>query len=137
MFLNIKFLHLQKYVLDGSPVLKQQLYQNITNQPLLTGEPTQLILTILAVPELHLLIGRYTQYINYISDNISVCIVDKLMTEFERRVLSSKTAGRKFMDDFLKKVQTQIFVKSEPAHVKASANFVRAKMNNLTNLLNI
>ena len=68
LLLNLKMLHLQKYVLDGSPVKKQQLYQNITNQPLLTGEPTQLILTILAVPELHLLIGWYTQYINYISD---------------------------------------------------------------------
>ena len=49
------------------------------------------------------------------------------MTEFERRVLSSKTAGRKFMDDFLKKVQTQIFLKSEPAHVHASAKNLKAK----------
>ena len=72
LLLNLKMLHLPKYVLDGSPVKKQQLYQNITNPPLLTGEPTQLILKMLAVPELHLLIGWYTQYINYISDYISV-----------------------------------------------------------------
>ena len=34
----------------------------------------------------------------------SLGIVDKLLTEFERRVLTSEKAGKKFMDDFLVKV---------------------------------
>ena len=34
-------------------------------------------------------------------------IVDKLLTEFERKVLSTEKEGKKFMDKFLKKV-TQI-----------------------------
>ena len=47
----------QKYVSDGSHKKKQQLYQNVTNQPLITGDAGKLVLKILAVPELHLLIG--------------------------------------------------------------------------------
>ena len=35
---------------------------------------------------------------------INLGIVDKLITEFENRVFSTKKAGRKFMDDFLKEV---------------------------------
>ena len=36
---------------------KQQLYDNVTNQPLITGASEDLILKIFAVPELNLLIG--------------------------------------------------------------------------------
>ena len=51
---------LQRYVSDGSKIKKQQFYQNVTNQPLITGDPDKQILNILGVPELHLLIGKFT-----------------------------------------------------------------------------
>ena len=54
---RFKMFYLQKYVSDGSHKKKQQLYQNVTNQPLITGDAGKLVLKILAVPELHILIG--------------------------------------------------------------------------------
>ena len=36
-------------------------------------------------------------------------IVDKIMLEFERRVLLTKEAGRAFMDEYLKKVDGLYF----------------------------
>ena len=42
---------------DGRISKKQQLYENVTNQPLITGAAEDLILKIFAVPELHLQIG--------------------------------------------------------------------------------
>ena len=55
--LNERLSYFQKYVSDGSRAKRQQIFQNFTNSPLLTGEPTDLVVKILAVPELHLLIG--------------------------------------------------------------------------------
>ena len=49
----------QKYVADGSVSKKQQMYENVVNQPLITGAGEDLILTILAIPELHLLLGEF------------------------------------------------------------------------------
>ena len=40
----------------------------------------------------------------YISINYCLGVVDKLMTEFENRVFLTKKAGRRFIDEFLKKV---------------------------------
>ena len=54
---KFKMFYFQKYLSDGSHKKKQQLYQNVTNQPLITGDAGKLVLKILAVPELHLLIG--------------------------------------------------------------------------------
>ena len=42
---------------DGANIKKQKLFENVTNQPLITGAPEDLILKIFAIPELHLLIG--------------------------------------------------------------------------------
>ena len=56
---SIVFIISQKYVADGSVSKKQKLYQNVTNQPLLTGEESHLVWKILSVPELHLLIGKF------------------------------------------------------------------------------
>ena len=75
-----------KFVKNGSKMKKQQLYENVTNPPLVTGSVDDLILKMFAIPELHLLIG----------------VVDKLLTEFENRALLTKKAGRKFMDRYLK-----------------------------------
>ena len=60
----------------------------MVNPPLLKGDSDQLVLKMLAVPELHLLIG----------------LVDKLLTEFENKVFPSKAAERSFMDNYLKDV---------------------------------
>ena len=43
------------------------------------------------------------------SKPINLGIVDKLITEFENRVFSTKKAGRKFMDDYLKEVCNGLF----------------------------
>ena len=40
-------------------------------------------------------------------------IVDKLLTEFERKVLSSEKAGKKFMDMLLKKVNLLFYFNTE------------------------
>ena len=74
------------YTEAGSKVRTQQLYQNFTNHPLITSLPDKLIIEILAVPELHLLLG----------------VVNKLMDEIESQVFLSKSDGKEFMDNFLK-----------------------------------
>jgi hypothetical protein len=47
----------QNFVEAGSVKKTQQRFQNVTNQPLLTGDVDDKVLGILAVPELHLLLG--------------------------------------------------------------------------------
>ena len=42
-------------------------------------------------------------YYNYLIVHF-LGIVDKLLSEFEKRVCSTKKAGEKFMDNYLKKV---------------------------------
>ena len=48
----------QKFVEDGSDAKKQQLYDNVTNPPLITSSVEKLVIESLSVPELHLLLGR-------------------------------------------------------------------------------
>ena len=99
---------------------KQKFYQNVTNPPLLTGDAGQLVLQILGVPELHLLIGigvikdqnlEILELFDYSSPSTIVTlrisltlvqsgIVDKLLTEFERKVLETRKAGLTFVDKF-------------------------------------
>ena len=55
---EINNMFFQEYVSHGSNIKKQKLQQNVTNPPLITTDPDKLILSILGVPELHLLIGR-------------------------------------------------------------------------------
>ena len=74
------------YTEAGSKAKTQQLYQNFTNHPLITSLPDKLIIEMLAVPELHLLLG----------------VVNKLMDEIESQVFLSKSDGKEFMDNFLK-----------------------------------
>ena len=45
---------------SGANPKKQKDFQNVVNPPLLIAtDPNQLILGIIAIPELHLLIGEY------------------------------------------------------------------------------
>ena len=37
---------------------KQKWFQNVVNEPLLSGDPDETVLGIIAIPELHLLIGN-------------------------------------------------------------------------------
>ena len=75
----------------------------MTNPPLLTGENDQKALGLLCVPELHLLLGTEINKGIY-EKHFFLGIVDKLLSEFENGVFPTKTGGKKFMDDFLKKV---------------------------------
>ena len=78
----------QQYKDSGADPKTQQHYQNVVNAPLIVAQGEDLILGVLAVPELHILLG----------------VVDKLMSGIENEVFSSKEMGREFMDKFLKKV---------------------------------
>ena len=89
---------------DGSVRAKQKLYQNVVNEPLITGDADKKVLEILCVPELHLLLGRIIIYKIIFNSNMFIGIVDKLLTEFERGVFPTKEAGLDFMNNFLKKV---------------------------------
>ena len=72
---------------DADP--KQQKYfDNVVNHPLLIGSPGDIVLSLLALPELHLLIGS----------------VDKLLSSIEKNVFPSKEEGLAFMDGYLKQV---------------------------------
>ena len=73
-----------KYVESGANPKKQQDFQNCVKISLIAAESDQIILGLLAVPELHLLIG----------------VVDKFMTGIENNVFDTKAEGRKFMDSF-------------------------------------
>ena len=88
---------------------KQKDYQNVTNYPLLTADPEARILGILAIPELHCLIGKFFYggggVRNLFLWSVSLGIVDKLLKEFENRVFPTKIAGRQFVDNYLKKVR--------------------------------
>ena len=71
------------FVDGGANKKTQKRFQNVTNPPLLTGSDDKLVLDILAVPELHLLLG----------------IVDKLLREFENRVFETKNRGKSLWID--------------------------------------
>ena len=49
-------------------------------------------------------------HINFTHFNLLLGIVDKLITEVERGVLTSRKAGKKFMDNFLKKVKSSMVI---------------------------
>ena len=48
----------QAYVKSGSNPKQQKKFQNVTNSPLIKADPNTLVLGIIAIPELHLLIGK-------------------------------------------------------------------------------
>ena len=48
---------LQDFVKGGSNLKEQKEYENVVKEPLLMGDPQQTVLSLLALPELHLLIG--------------------------------------------------------------------------------
>ena len=62
------------------------------------------MLGLLAVSELQLLLGTDASYLSSALDLICTGVVDKLLTEFEKRVFLTKKAGGKWMDYYLKKV---------------------------------
>ena len=65
--------------MNGSCKSKQKYFENVINLPFLDGQPYDLVLDILPIPQLHLLLG----------------IVDKLLQLFEDRLFPcDKEAGR-------------------------------------------
>ena len=64
---------------------KQARYQNVVNHPLPQCDPSEQVLGLVAVPELHLMLG----------------ITDKLLVALETKVFPTKEEGKAFMDDFL------------------------------------
>ena len=100
---------MQAYVDSGSNKKKQKLFQNMVHEPLLKGDPDSLVLGLIAIPELHLLIGDYNRsicnlYLRIILNNIGV--VDKLMKSIEDTTFPTKEEGLAFMDGFLKQVHS-------------------------------
>ena len=106
-----KQLQLQQYLDDGAKRKDQRKFQNVVNAPLLTGSPDTKVLQIIAVSELHLLLGKYKNVHNYIIQlfkYIILGIVEKILREIENKVFCAKDLGKKFMDKFLKKVRCDI-----------------------------
>ena len=75
-----------EWVRNGSDKSKAQLYGNVVNKPLLTGDDDVLIRDIFNIPELYVYTG----------------IVGKLVKEFENKVFSSPEEGKDFMNSWLK-----------------------------------
>ena len=77
----------EQYVAAGSVKAKQAryMYQNVANPPLLHCDPFEQVLGLVAVPELHLMLG----------------ITYKLRVALETKVSPTKEEGKAFMDDFL------------------------------------
>ena len=73
---------------SGADPKQQKYFDNVVNHPLLIGSPGVIVLSLLALPELHLLIGS----------------VDKLLSSIEKNVFPSKEEGLAFMDGYLKQV---------------------------------
>ena len=88
----------------GSNSKTQKSFDNVTNPPLITASADKLILEILCVPELHLLLGINKQLKKQNKNSVLFRCSRKMLKEFERKVFCSKKAGKKFMDNYLKKV---------------------------------
>ena len=71
---------------NGSDKSKAQLYGNVVNKPLLTGDADVLIRDIFNIPELHVYMG----------------IVGKLVKEFKNKVFSCRGEGEDFMNSWQK-----------------------------------
>ena len=94
----------QRYVEEGSNSKNQKIFENVTNTPLLTSSAEKKIIEIISVPELHLLLGNKKCIMQKKLLSMIVGVVEKLLREFENRVFQDKKVGKKFMDNYLKKV---------------------------------
>ena len=83
----------------------------MTNLPLITSSAEKQIIEILCVPELHILLGKNVTLFYFEVYNLCSGVVEKLLKEFERKVFSSKTLGKVFMDNYLKKVILVLFLR--------------------------
>ena len=52
------YIYLQDFQESGAVRKKQQQFQNVVNEPLLTGDPQAQVLGLVSPPELHILIGE-------------------------------------------------------------------------------
>ena len=84
----------QRFVDAGSNLKKQSKFDNVIHKPLLSVDESEVVLGLLAPPELHMLIG----------------VVDKLLSGIENNVFSTKEEGKTFMDKFLKRVNYDYFL---------------------------
>jgi hypothetical protein len=74
--------------------------------PLIKGDPDMLILHLVAIPELHIVLGRYIWFsfwgeVRYM---FHLGVPDKLIFEFQRNVFD-EISGKDFMAAFYKKVK--------------------------------
>ena len=79
--------HHQLFVEAGGDKKKQKEFQNVVNEPLLGGDPNDLILGSVAPPELHLMLG----------------VTDKQKKLLESEVFEKEEDGKEFIDNFLDK----------------------------------
>ena len=82
----------------------QKRFQNVVNDPLITGDPDDLILGLVTLPELHIMIGmRYQR--QYIFMFFKIGVLDKVLKELERHLFpGDEESGLAFIDTYLKKV---------------------------------
>ena len=75
-----------KFLENGAVKSQAKHYQNVVNEPLVTGDPKKITLEILNINELHLMTGA----------------VSKIITGIEDQAFVTKEDGKKFVDEFLK-----------------------------------
>ena len=68
----------QKYLEAGSPNRRQADFQNLVNEPLLSGDENDLVIDKLNPPSLHINIGLYIIFIE-LRDTFYICIPYKFV----------------------------------------------------------
>ena len=59
----INILNFQLWIADGSKDARSKNFQNMRHAPLIKGDPDIPILSLIAIPELHLVLGMNDVYI--------------------------------------------------------------------------
>ena len=112
----------RKYVENGSKKKNSKLYQNVINQPLLNGKPSQKVIELLNPPELHCLTG----------------VVGKLMFAIEMFGFLEKDDGQECVNNFLlqENIKKCVYQGSQ-SYEGNQARKILDKIESLENLLNL
>ena len=106
----------KEFLEAGGNEKKAQLYNNVVNKPLLRGQDSEKVISLVNFPELHVLTG----------------VVGKVIKELQRKAFKSEQEGIKFLDKWMKSVHVEKTV------YHGSASFVGGMavrlLNNLDSL---
>ena len=99
------------WLADGSKNSRSKMFQNMRHQPLISGNPEDLIIKLFAPMELHLMLG----------------VVDKLIGEIKKNVFENQSDGEKFMYTFFKQDNITVCNKQgEKLEGNASRKFLKS-----------